>query len=152
MKAPGFTLPDQHNQQRSLADFKGQWLVLYFYPKDNTPGCTAQACSFRDAGQALADLSGAAVVGISTDSVESHRRFAAKHGLNYPLLSDPDHTVIAAYGAWGPRKLFGREFMGTKRNTYLISPDSEIAKQYAGVNPRTNAGQVLADLQQLQAN
>ena len=148
--APNFTLPDQDNKMHSLADYRGNWLVLYFYPKDDTPGCTAEACSFRDARENIEKL--AAVVGVSTDSVASHKKFSEKHHLNFTLLSNPDHTVIDAYGSWGTRKFMGREFLGTHRNTYVIDPDGTIAKEYIGVDPKVHASQIIADLKSLQAN
>lgn len=150
MKAPDFTLQDQNGTQRSLADYAGKWVVLYFYPKDDTPGCTTEACHFRDERDVLAQLGNAEVIGISKDSVASHQRFANKHDLNFTLLSDPDHTTIEAYGAWGPRKFMGREFMGTHRNTYIISPEGEIVKTYLGVNPKAHIKELLGDLRTLQ--
>jgi thioredoxin-dependent peroxiredoxin len=152
MKAPDFMLPDQSGNMHSLHDFSGRWLVLYFYPQDDTPGCTTEACNFRDARDAIAEFGNAAVVGISKDSVSSHKKFVQKYGLNFTLLSDPDHKVIAAYGAWKPKKFMGREFLGTHRNTVIITPSGEIAKQYEGVDPRTHAAQIIADLKALQAN
>lgn len=144
-KAPDFTLPDQDGIMRSLADYSGAWLVLYFYPKDDTPGCTTEACEFRDARDVIAER-GAKVVGISKDSVKSHKKFADKHSLNFTLLSDPDHQVIEAYGAWGPKKFMGREFLGTKRMTCIISPDGEIVREYPDVTPKEHAAQILRDL------
>lgn len=148
--APDFTLPDQDNKTHSLAEYRGGWLVLYFYPKDDTPGCTAEACSFRDAREDIEKL--AAVVGVSTDSVASHKKFSEKYHLNFTLLSDPDHAVIEAYRSWGPRKFMGKEFFGTHRNTFVISPDGTIVKEYIGVDPKVHAVQIIADLKSLQAN
>ncbi len=150
-KAPDFNLLDQNGVEHSLTDYSGRWVVLYFYPKDNTPGCTKEACAFRDAREAIAELGNAVVIGISKDSVASHKNFADKHQLNFTLLSDPEHKVIEAYGAWSTKKMFGREFDGVKRNTYIISPKGEIAKTYEGVNPLTHAKQIIDDLTALQS-
>src|SRR5438132_979181 len=141
MKAPDFTLIDQDGIAQSLKGYAGKWLVLYFYPKDNTSGCTTEACNFRDAREAIADLGNAVVVGISKDSVASHKRFADKHGLTFTLLSDPDHTTIEAYNAWGPRKFMGREYYGTYRTTYIIDPNGNIAKRYENVDPKNHAAE-----------
>lgn len=149
-QAPDFSLPDQDNNVHTLADYAGKWLVLYFYPKDNTPGCTTEACSFRDERDAIAESGGAEVVGVSKDSVRSHKKFMADHGLNFTLLSDTEHKTIEAYDSWKPKKFMGREYMGTERNTFIISPDGKIAKEYRGVDPKAHAVQIIADLRQLQ--
>jgi len=149
-QAPDFSLPDQNGDVKTLADYAGQWLVLYFYPKDDTPGCTTEACSFRDEREAIADLGNAEVVGISKDSVRSHKKFVDKYHLNFTLLSDPEHKVIEAYGSWKPLKFMGREYMGTQRNTFIITPDGKIAKEYVGVDPKTHAAEIIADLKALQ--
>jgi thioredoxin-dependent peroxiredoxin len=151
MRAPDFTLPDQHGKKHKLKDYAGKWLVLYFYPKDETPGCTAEACNFRDAREVIAQLSGAEVVGISKDSMDSHKKFAEHHELNFTILSDPDHKVIEAYGAWQPKKFMGKEFLGTQRNTVVINPQGEIVKVYENVDPQAHTGQIIADLKALQA-
>lgn len=151
MKAPVFSLIDQDSIVHSLKDYAGKWVVLYFYPKDNTSGCTAEACAFRDARDAIADLGKAVVVGISKDSVASHRKFADKHGLNFTLLSDPDHATIEAYDSWQPKKFMGREYMGTARNTFIIDPKGVIAKKYEGVDPKKHAAEIISDLKTLQA-
>lgn len=148
MKAVNFSLKDQDNKVKSLADFAGSWLVLYFYPKDDTPGCTVEACSLRDANDELIDL-GASVVGISKDDANSHQKFKAKHKLNFTLLSDPDGTTIEAYGAWG-KKMFGKE--GILRKTFIISPEGEIKKTYGRVTPLGHGDQVISDLKELQAD
>ncbi|HVU59982.1 MAG TPA: peroxiredoxin [Candidatus Saccharimonadales bacterium] len=148
--APDFHLSDQNGVMHSLADYRGTWLVLYFYPKDDTPGCTTEACSFRDARELIAQLGGAEVAGVSKDSVASHKKFVTKHHLNFTLLSDPDHRVIAAYGSWQPRKFMGRDFLGTERNTFIIDPSGIIAKEYRGVDPQTHAAQIIKDLQALE--
>lgn len=147
MKAANFSLTDQDGKTRTLADFADKWLVLYFYPKDDTPGCTTEACSFRDANDELIDL-GAEVVGISKDDTDSHRKFQAKHKLNFTLLSDTDDSTIRAYGAWG-KKMFGRE--GILRKTFIISPKGEIVKTYGRVTPLGHGEKVLEDLKHLQA-
>ncbi len=148
MTAPDFTLPDQNNQQHSLSDYHGKWLVVYFYPKDDTTGCTKEACSFRDGRQALLDK-GIEVVGISKDSVASHKKFVDKYHLNFTLLADPGLETIKAYGAWGTKKLYGREYEGTLRNTYLINPEGEIVKTYQKVSPADHAAEILKDFEGL---
>lgn len=150
MKAPDFTLQDQNNNTRTLADYAGKWVVLYFYPKDDTPGCTTEACNFRDSREAIAQLGNAEIVGVSKDSVASHKKFTEKHNLTFTLLSDPTHETIEAYGAWGPRKFMGREFLGTHRNTYIINPAGTIVKTYEGVSPTKHAADIIHDLQELQ--
>ena len=143
-------MPDQNGDAKTLADYAGKWLVLYFYPKDDTPGCTTEACSFRDEREAIADLGNAEVVGISKDSVRSHKKFIDKYHLNFTLLSDPEHKVIEAYDSWKPLKFMGREYMGTQRNTFIITPDGKIAKEYIGVDPKTHAAEIIADLKESQ--
>lgn len=145
MRAKDFSLTDQDGTLKTLADFSGKWLVLYFYPKDDTPGCTTQACSLRDANDELIRL-GAQVVGISKDDKDSHRKFKAKYKLNFTLLSDPAGKTIEAYGAWG-KKMFGKE--GILRKTFIINPAGEIVKTYNRVNPLGHGEQVTTDLQQL---
>jgi len=149
-QAPDFSLPDQDGVVRTLKDYAGSWVVLYFYPKDDTPGCTAQACSFRDEREAIADIGHAVVIGISKDSVRSHKKFMEKYELNFTLLSDPDHATIEAYGAWGPKKFMGREFMGTKRDTFIINPEGYIVKHYENVTPKNHGAEIIAELTLLQ--
>lgn len=149
--APDFSLPDQNGTLHSLKDYAGKWLVLYFYPKDDTPGCTTEACSFRDEREAIAEFGNAEVVGVSKDSMRSHKKFADKYGLTFTLLSDPEHKTIEAYGSWQPKKFMGREYLGTNRDTFIINPEGNIAKEYRGVDPKTHAPQIIADLKQLQA-
>lgn len=151
-QAPDFSLPDQNGTLHSLKDYRGHWLVLYFYPKDDTPGCTTEACNFRDARDAIAEFGKAKVVGISKDTVRSHKKFADKHELNFTLLSDPDHEVINAYGAWQKKKFMGREYMGIMRNTYVIDPEGMIAKEYANIDPKQHAAQIINDLKTLQGS
>ena len=150
-KAPNFTLPNQDGIPRTLKDYAGKWLVLYFYPKDDTPGCTKEACSFRDEREVIAELTGAEVVGISRDTIGSHKRFIDKYDLNFELLSDRDHAVAEAFGAWGMKKFTGREFIGALRNTYLINPEGQIVKAYEGVTPKDHAAEIINDLKQLVA-
>lgn len=150
MKAHDFSLQDQAGKTHSLADYAGKWLVLYFYPKDDTPGCTTEACSFRDIYREL-DSQGVAVLGVSKDSVPSHAKFAEKFHLNFPILSDPDHSVIDAYGAWGLKKFMGREFEGIIRKTFIINPSGEIVKEYPKVTPKDHADEILRDLAELRS-
>jgi peroxiredoxin Q/BCP len=149
-QAPDFALSDQDGNVKTLANYAGKWLVLYFYPKDDTPGCTKEACNFRDERDAIAEFGNADVVGISKDSVRSHKKFIDKYKLNFTLLSDPDHVTMEAYGTWAQKKFMGREYMGTNRDTFLISPDGKIAKEYRGVDPKTHAAEIIADLKALQ--
>ncbi len=146
MKAPNFSLEDQDGKKHSLKEFAGKWLVVYFYPKDDTPGCTVEACSLRDANDELIAL-GAQVVGISKDDTDSHRKFKAKHQLNFTLLSDPSGKTIEAYGAWGP-KMFGK--IGIQRKTFIINPHGEIVKTYGRVTPLGHGVKVTEDLIALQ--
>ena len=145
MTAPAFTLPDQDGQPVSLADFSGKKVVLYFYPKDNTPGCSRQAQAFAAAyDDYLAQ--GAVVIGISRDGQASHRRFADKYSLSFLLLSDPQLQAIQAYGVWQEKKNYGKVTMGVVRTTFLIDEQGRIEHVFTGVKPDTNAGQVLAYL------
>jgi peroxiredoxin Q/BCP len=131
-KAPGFTLPDGAGQSVSLADFAGRNVILYFYPRDDTPGCTKEACGFRDAWDEIRE-SGAVVLGVSPDDAASHARFAAKHRVPFPLLSDPEHKVMRAYGAYGQKTLYGRRITGVIRSTVWIGPDGRVRKHWARV-------------------
>jgi peroxiredoxin Q/BCP len=149
-QAPDFSLLDQDGRQHSLQDYHGKWLVLYFYPKDDTPGCTAEACSFRDERDVIAE-NGAEVVGVSKDSVASHKKFTQKYGLSFTLLSDPDHKVMEAYGAWGQKKFMGRDYAGTIRSTFIINPDGYIVREYPKVTPKDHALQIIRDLEALKA-
>ncbi len=150
-KAPDFSLADQNGDVHTLADYAGKWLVLYFYPKDDTPGCTTEACNFRDGRDVLQQM-GVEVIGISKDTVRSHKKFADKYDITFTLLSDRDHAVIEAYGSWQPKKFMGREFIGIQRDTYLINPAGEIVKKYAGVDPKTHIGDIIKDLKFYQSN
>jgi peroxiredoxin Q/BCP len=146
--APDFSLNDSDGQQTTLNDFKGTWLVLYFYPKDDTPGCTTEACSLRDNRDKLTNA-GAEVVGISMDEPSAHEKFKTKYNLNFKLLSDPEKKVIEAYGAWG-KKMFGRE--GILRKTFLIDPNGTVVKVWGKVNPIGHGEQVLEELVRQQAS
>lgn len=137
-QAPDFSLPDENGEVKTLADFKGKWLVLYFYPKDDTPGCTTEACSLRDARDELMEA-GAEVVGISKDQASDHEKFKAKYKLNFTLLSDSEGRVIEAYGAWG-KKMFGKE--GILRKTFLINPQGQVVKVWGRVTPLGHGQQV----------
>lgn len=144
-KAPDFTLPDADGHPVSLADFAGKKVVLYFYPKDSTPGCTRQACAFAAAFDAFKERN-AVVIGISKDSQTSHQRFAKKNGLPFILLSDPDLEAIKAYDVWHEKKLYGKVSMGVVRTTYVIDEHGTIEKVMPKVKPDTNAAEVLAYL------
>lgn len=144
--APSFTLQDTEGKARSLADYKGTWIILYFYPKDDTPGCTVEACSLRDARDTLANM-GAEIIGISRDEASSHEKFKQKHSLNFTLLADPEAVVINEYGAWG-KKMFGKE--GILRKTFIINPDGQVVKVYGRVTPVGHGDQIIEDLKALQ--
>jgi len=145
-KAPDFTLSDETGAKHSLADYMGKWVVLYFYPKDDTPGCTIEACAMRDARDDLTAL-GAEVIGISKDDASAHEKFKAKHSLNFTLLTDEKAEVIKAYGAWG-KKIYGHE--GILRKTFIINPSGSVVKVYGRVTPMGHGKQVVEDLQKLQ--
>ena len=144
-RAPDFSLPDETGRVRSLKEFRGKKLVLYFYPKDFTSGCTQESCDFRDNLNRPAS-SGTAVVGVSADSVESHAKFKAKHGLNFSLLSDPEKKMLKAYGVWQKKSLYGREFMGIVRTTYIVDENGKIAKAFPKVSVTGHVGDVIAAL------
>ena len=144
-KAPEFTLPDKDGNNVSLSDFRGKKVVLYFYPKDNTPGCTRQACAFAGAYSQFEAL-GVVVIGVSRDSQASHQRFAEKNSLPFILLSDPERQAIEAYGVWQEKKLYGKVSMGVVRTTYLINEAGVIEKVMPKVKPDTNAEEILAYL------
>ena len=146
-KAPAFTLPDQNGNMHSLSDYAGKKVILYFYPKDNTPGCTRQACAFAASYQQFRQ-SDVAVIGISKDSVASHVKFAQKYDLPFVLLSDPELQAIQAYEVWQEKKLYGKVSMGVVRTTYLIDEQGRIEKVMPKVKPDTNAAEILAYLAQ----
>lgn len=148
--APTFTLPDQDGRDVSLSDLKGSWVVLYFYPKDDTPGCTVQACEFTEEVKAFEQLD-ARILGCSPDSPESHRKFIAKHDLEIDLLSDADHAVIATHGAWGEKSFMGKKSTGVLRSTVLIDPEGSIAAHWPEVTAKGHAAEVAEKLRQLRA-
>lgn len=145
---PPFSLPDDAGNEVPSSQWAGRPLVIYFYPKDDTPGCTRQACAFRDAAQELSKL-GASVVGISGDSVESHAKFRDKYGLNFPLLVDRDHAVAERFGAWREKNLYGKKSMGIQRSTFLIDSQGNVAKVWKRVRVDGHDAQVLAALREL---
>lgn len=149
-KAPAFRLKDQAGATRTLASFAGRWLVLYFYPRDDTPGCTREACDFTSAAPAFAALD-ADVVGVSPDDVERHAKFAAKHGLAVTLLSDPGHRTLEAYGAFGEKTLYGKRSVGVIRSTVLVDPKGRIAHRWPRVKVDGHAEAVRARLAELRA-
>ncbi|NBS41855.1 thioredoxin-dependent thiol peroxidase [bacterium] len=146
--APAFKTPDQDGTERTLAEFAGKTVLLYFYPKDDTPGCTVEACSIRDNWGAF-KKAGVVVLGVSVDTVKKHKKFADKYELPFTLLADEEKEIVGAYGVWGKKKFMGREFMGTKRWSFLIGPDGKIANIYEDVKPSEHAAQVLADAKSL---
>jgi thioredoxin-dependent peroxiredoxin len=144
--AANFTLPDISGKIHTLSDYAGKWVILYFYPKDDTAGCTAEACSLRDARDTLAEM-GAEIIGISKDDANSHEKFKAKYSLNFTLLTDSEKQAIEAYGAWG-KKMFGVE--GILRKTFIINPEGQVVKVYGRVTPMGHGEQVVKDLKKLQ--
>lgn len=148
--APGFCLPDKNNTEICLNTFSGKWVVLYFYPKDNTPGCTTEAKGFNEELEAFSLLN-AEIIGISADSCTSHAKFAGTHGLKIILLSDESHRVIDIYGAWKPKKILGREILGTVRTTYIIGPDGLIHEVWSRVRVTGHVDMVKKRLEELQA-
>src|SRR6185369_12837124 len=144
-KAPAFVLPDQDGKEVALSDFAGKNVILYFYPKDDTPGCTKEACAFRDAYREFQQR-GAVVLGVSTDPVKSHDKFVQKYRLPFTLLADEDKKIVHAYGVWGEKAFMGRRYQGTFRVTFLIGPDGCIRKIWPTVKPEEHAADVLAAL------
>ena len=145
VKAPAFDLQDSEGQSHKLSDYSGQTIVVYFYPKDDTPGCTKEACSFRDS---YADFrqAGVTIIGISPDAVSSHKKFKSKYELPFTLLADPDHAVCEAYGVWGPKKMYGREYEGVYRTTFIIGPEGNIQRVFKNVKPSDHSQEVLAEI------
>ena len=141
--APGFSASTEDGTTVSLSDFKGKPVILYFYPRDDTPGCTKEACAFRDAFAEFRKK-GAIVLGVSTDPVKSHSRFVAKYKLPFALLADEDKKLVNAYGVWAEKRFMGRKYMGTHRVTFLIGPDGRIQKIWPAVKPESHAEEVLA--------
>ncbi len=146
--APDFTLPDQDGNDFSVADARGGWLVLYFYPRADTPGCTTQACSVRDRS-ADYEAAGARVVGVSPDTVDDEKKFADKHGLDFTLLADADHAVAELYGTWVEKSMYGNKYMGVQRSTFLIDPEGKIARVFPKVQPKQHDKLVLKALAEL---
>ena len=147
-KAPKFSLPDQDGQMHELKEYAGKWVLLYFYPKDDTPGCTVEACSLRDNWGAF-KKAGVVVLGMSVDPVKKHKKFADKYSLPFTLLADEGKQTVKDYGVWGEKKFMGRLYMGISRNSFLIDPEGKIAKIYEGVKPSEHAEEVLADVKVL---
>ena len=145
-EAPEFSLTDGKGTAHSLSDYRGKWVILYFYPKDDTPGCTIEACSLRDARDTLAEM-GAEIIGVSRDEANSHEKFKAKHSINFTLLTDAEATVINAYGAWG-KKMFGQE--GILRKTFIIDPNGQVVKVYGRVTPLGHGDAIIEELKTLQ--
>lgn len=141
-KAPAFSLPSSEGGKVALKDLAGKYVVLYFYPKDMTPGCTTEAQDFRDAAPKLAKL-GAVVLGVSKDSIESHCKFRDKHDLNFALLSDPDGKVLEKYGAWGEKNMYGKKMMGILRSTVVIGPDGKVLRHFPKVKVKGHVDEVL---------
>lgn len=147
-KAPDFCLKDQDENDICLEDFKGKWVVLYFYPKDNTPGCTLEAINFTHHESEFDELD-AVVLGISKDSCESHKKFQEKHDLTVALLSDPEHAVIEKYGIWKPKKLYGKDFLGIVRSTFIINPDGKIDYKWEKVKVPGHIEAVISKLKEI---
>ncbi len=143
--APDFTLPADGGGEVTLSSFRGRKVVLYFYPKDDTPGCTTEACNFRDDHSAIT-AAGAVVLGVSPDSVQSHDKFKLKHSLPFALLSDPEHRVAELYGAWGEKSMYGRTYLGVIRSTFVIDEDGRIARVFPKVRVKNHSQEVLAAL------
>lgn len=148
-KAPAFEAEVADGSTVSLRDFTGKWVILYFYPRDNTPGCTRQACAFRDASNQFSGLN-AVILGCSGDSIVSHQKFAEKHGLPFHLLTDPDHALAETYGVWQEKKLYGKTHMGIVRTTFLIDPKGNIAAVWRRVKVDGHIEKVLEKLQEMQ--
>lgn len=146
-QAPDFTLKNQDDREVSLSDFRGKHIVLYFYPKDMTPGCTTQACDFRDQYEKFSELD-AVIIGISPDPIERHQKFIDKHDLPFQLLADEDHEVAGLYGVWKLKKMFGKEFYGIERSTFIIDPDGILQKEYRKVRVKGHVEEVLADVKE----
>ena len=144
--APPFSLPDQNGKMQSLTDYSGKKVLLYFYPKDDTPGCTTEACNFRDRLNELKDH-GVQVLGVSKDSVDSHKKFAEKFDLNFPLLSDENGTLVKAYGVWKEKSMYGKTYMGISRESFLIDEEGNLVKHYEKVKPEEHVEEVLRDVE-----
>jgi len=149
-KAPDFTAQDQNEKTHSLKDYEGKWVLLYFYPRDDTPGCVKEACAIRDTWAEF-KKAGITVLGMSGDTTASHKKFADKYELPFTLLADPERKIMKKYKAIGTRKMFGREYQGIIRSSYLINPKGNIAKAYPKVKPDMHADQILEDIKTIQA-
>lgn len=145
--APDFVLPDENGTQRRLSDYRGQAVILYFYPKDDTPGCTAEACNFRDDYSAYVEA-GVAVLGVSPDSAKSHVKFKQKYQLPFPLLADEGHVVCEQYGVWAEKQFLGRGYLGVLRTTFLIDPDGKIKKVFEKVRPSEHSTEMLSAIKE----
>jgi peroxiredoxin Q/BCP len=148
--APDFTLADQDEKEHTLSDYRGQWVLIYFYPKDDTPGCTKEACGIRD-NYGTFEKEGIKVFGISKDSVAKHKKFVDKYELPFTLLADVETEVCQAFDVWGMKKFMGREYMGINRNSFIIDPDGKIVKVYEKVKPAEHAQEILDDIAELKA-
>ncbi len=148
--APAFSLTDQAGKKHNLKDYRGRWVVLYFYPKDDTSGCTKEACQFRDADDALS-AAGTVVLGVSPDDETSHAKFTKKHALNFDLLADPEKRVCEKYGVWQEKSMYGRKYLGVVRTTYLIDPEGKVAKRWDKVKVPGHAVDVLKAIESLRA-
>ena len=146
--APDFTLPDQNGKSHKLSNYKGEWVLLYFYPKDDTTGCTREACAIKDEMPSFRKLK-IQIFGMSIDSVKSHKKFAEKYSLPFTLFSDEGKKVVKKYGAWGEKSMYGRKYMGTFRTSFLIDPKGKIVKIYEKVKPEIHANEILEDLKNL---
>ncbi len=148
MNAPIFNLPDQNDKIHNLNDYKGKWVVLYFYPKDMTPGCTIEACNFRDSFASFKNLD-VVILGVSKDGVDRHSKFSIKYELPFPLLSDANNTVCENYGVWREKSMYGKKYMGISRSTFIIDPNGKIAKFYPKVDVKKHASEIMADIDHL---
>ena len=147
-KAPDFTAPDQNGNQHSLSAYKGKWVILYFYPKDMTPGCTTEACNFRDDFPEFNKLD-AVILGVSKDSVQKHLKFVQKYDLPFSLISDENGTICETYGVWQEKSMYGKKYMGINRSTFLINPEGNIARVFPKVNVKTHAEELLQAIEEL---
>lgn len=148
-KAPSFDLPDQDGKIHNFSDWKGRWVFIFFYPKDDTPGCTFESCAVRDNMDKFTDKN-IEVYGISVDSVKSHKKFEQKHHLNFPLLADTEKKVVEQFGVWKEKSMFGKAYMGIERSSFLINPKGKVEKVYEKVNPLTHMGEVLKDVAEIE--
>ena len=148
IKVPNFSLPDQNGQVHNINDYKGRWVIVYFYPKDLTPGCTTEACNFQDALPDFTSID-AVIFGISKDSVDKHKKFADKYNLHFNLLSDENSNVCEQFGVWQKKSMYGKEYMGIVRSTFIVNPDGKIVKVYPKVKVKEHHTEILNDLKEL---